>query len=656
MTRHGWSLFLLPAVFTFAISIAQAESADLDVKVPEITVVGETSEPSLLDFVPATGVLTGTKLEKRKASTLGETLGQEAGVSSSYFGPNASRPVVRGLGGERVRVLENGTGVLDASGASEDHAVALDPMALDRIEVVRGPATLLYGNSAIGGAINAVMGRIHETRPEETSGKIESRYSTVDTGAVSALRLDGPMSSHGAYHIDASSRRSSDYRTPALGSVTNSFNGGWNGSLGGSYVGESDFIGGSFSKYASEYGTVAEKSVSIHMHQDRYDFAAGAKNLGWIESLRLKNTYSDYQHQEITNGAVGTTFRNHGDEARLEMKHHKVGAFGGIIGAQGGVSDFEALGDEAFLPVTTNQNYSGFFFEEGSYGPWQPTFGARVEKSEVKSHDSAIFGASETKSFTGASGAVGLAYAFSDTQSLALGLSYAERAPNYQELFANGAHVATGVFEVGDRTLSLERSNAFEISYRHKAERTQSRFGLFLQDFRNFIALMATGATRPNSEGENLPEYRYRAVEARLQGAEVELKHQTPVTGGTLELELKADMVEGRDRTSSNPLPRITPRRGSIGVTYKTSRYSLDGEIQRIDRQSDVAIGETPTDGYTMVNLGAEMPLRFGDFTLDSFVRVNNAFDVDARNHVSLLKNTAPLPGRNLILGVQALF
>ncbi|CAN5574642.1 TonB-dependent receptor [soil metagenome] len=652
-------LFRLFAAASILISASQVFSQnETNVEVPEITVLGDQDKTSTLDFLPTVGVLSGAKLERRKSSTLGETLSHETGVSSSFFGPNASRPVIRGLGGERIRVLQNGTGVLDASAASEDHAVAMDPLAVERIEVVRGAATLLYGSSAVGGVINVITNRIPEVVPEKFMGKAETKFTTVDTGTSGSIGVDAAAGSHAAIHIDGSSRHSLDYRAPGPGLVTNSFNAGSNGAIGGSYIVENGFVGVSFAKYLSNYGTVAEKAVSIHMEQERYDFSAGLKNLGWIESLRFKNTFSNYEHREIESGVTGTTFLNKGDEARLEMKHRKVGDFGGIFGVQANVFDFEARGDEAFLPPTHNQSYAAFLFEEAKFNSWTPSFGLRTDQSQVGSSDTVQFGAAETKKFDGTSGALGLMYAVNEQQSLVLGLGYTERAPNYQELFANGAHVATGLFEIGDRQLTNEKSKSVELSWRHKADETQATFGVFLQNFDDFISLAPNGTTQPNKDGQQLPVYAYSAVAAQLYGAEFEIKHQMPdlIPGGVMELEFKTDLVHGRNRTTGANLPRITPMRESIAISYKTDRYTVDGEIQRVEQQGETAANETATDGYHMVNFGIEAPLRTEWARFSLFARVMNLFDVEAKNHISVIKELAPLPGRGASLGLRATF
>lgn len=673
------ALLLLLVGASTVVSAEEPTPSPSATALPEITVLGDQSKTNPLDFVPTVSELSGEKLERKKQSSLGETLSHEVGVSSSFFGPNASRPVIRGMDGERIRVLSNGTGVLDASAASQDHEVVVEPMSVERIEIVRGPSALLYGSSAVGGVVNVITHRIPEESIEGLHGDFDSRYSSVDDGGVGALGLDYGVGKW-AFHFDGSSRSSSDYKIPGYArtsekraeeplppedesrdKVLNSANRTYNGAFGTSYLFNDGFVGFSYNKYDSTYGTVAEKDVKIKMKQDRFDAAFGLKNLGFIESLKFKNSYSEYEHKELAGEETGTVFKNRGDEARLEMKHAKLGDFQGIFGLQMNVFDFEALGEEAFLPPTKNQNYAAFLFEEAQYGNWKPSFGLRFDSSQVKSEDvldNPNFGVGETKNFSGGSVSLGTLYSFNETQAVALNLAYTERAPNYQELFANGPHMATGAFEVGDKNLGKERSTSAELSYRHKAQDTQGSFGVFVQDFDDYISLSPTGNTRTSPDGDPLTEYAYRAVNARFYGAELDLAHQLPhlIPSGIFEIGLKVDMVKAKNKGNDENLPRITPFRETLSASYKAAKYTADLEVQRSERQGDTAPNETATDAYTQVNLGVTAPVHWDVTTLTVYGRVNNLFDELARNHNSVLKDIAPLPGRNVIVGLQAAF
>lgn len=667
---RGGFLFLSTLLFT--LNAFGEEPAEITI--PEINVLGGAPASSL-DLLPTVDELSGARLDRRRRTTLGETLSGETGVSSTFFGPNSSRPVIRGLGGERIRILQNGTGVLDASAASEDHAVAFDPLTVERTEIVRGPLSLLYGNSAVGGVVNIVTNRIPEVLPEGPTGRASTEYSTVDRGRNLGFSGETRIGSRWALHLDGLVRRSEDYKVPSFqrtaelrasspldpeetegnGTVINSWNKGWSGGLGASYIGSDYFAGASLSNFSTNYGTVAEQAVAIDLGQKRLDISAGKKNLGFVESLKLRSTFTNYKHQEIEGGEVGTTFRNRGGEARLEARHRKSGVFSGLGGLQATSFQFEAIGTEAFLPTTQNNSYAAFFFEEADLGRWKPSLGLRGDLSRVASEDSLPFGAGEGRNFTNGNISLGVLYELSPTFSLALNTALTARAPNYQELFALGEHVATGQFERGDRNLRSERSRSAELSLRHEAEGAKGYAGVFVQDFANFIALSPTGATDPDS---GLAEFDFRAVRARLYGAELSYRRELPalIPGGRLEAEVKFDSVRGRDVAANVNLPRITPIRESVSLTYKAPFVQVDAQVQHVERQNKTAPNETPTPSYTLTNFAVEAPVRFDTASFSVFARLNNAFNVEARNHVSVLKDIAPLPGRSFNVGLQTVF
>ncbi len=691
MKKIATVLFLLlPNLFAFA---AEQTNPGPAITLPEISVLGEALQKSAFDVAPSVSEISGTKLERKKKSTLGETLSSELGVTSSFFGPNASRPIIRGQDGERIRILNNGMGVLDASGASQDHGVSIDPLIIERVEIVRGPSALLYGSSAVGGVVNTVTNRISEKKIEGLNGKFDLQSTSVDDGKSGSLDLNYGVGSW-VLHVDGTNKDLKDYKVPGFArtaetrqnvplgpgevegnnSVPNSANKTESGALGASYVFDNGFAGASYSKYNSNYGTVAEQGVSIKMKQERADIAFGLKDLDWIRSIRLKNSYSDYEHKEMEGGQVGTTFTNRGNETRLELAHEKVGSWSGLFGLQSNVFKFAAIGDERFLPETDNKNIGAFVYEEAEYGSWKPSLGLRYENSTVKANETfldvnpsnlgeASFGGPATsKNFEGLSASLGVIYSLAAQHSLALNVALTERAPNYQELFTNGAHLATAAYERGDLSLRNEKSHSAEISYRYKGQRAKGLFGIFVQDFKDYISLSpkAGGGFDPRGAPNNrdLSRYQYESVDAQFYGAEFEISKEfmSLVPQGKVELGLKVDVVKAKNKTTGDNLPRITPMRETLSAEYKTEKYALNAEVQNIHRQNDTAPNETGTNGYTLVNTGLEVPFDFGRLTLNFYGRINNVFDAEARSHVSFLKSLAPLPGRNFQVGLQGTF
>lgn len=641
---------MIATVLVF-LSLAWAQT---EVEVPTINIYG--SQKSSVDSVPTVSELSGARLQRKRKQSLGESLSRETGVTSTSFGPAASRPVIRGQEGDRIRVLQDGTGLLDASAASQDHAVAVEPLVIEKIEIIRGPGALLYGSSAVGGVVNMTLNRIPEKLPETFYGKAEGKFTSNDMGRGGALALDGKLGQRWAVHADGAARAADDYHYSKERRVNNSFNRNGNEALGVSYIGENGFLGASFANFESSYGTIAERFVHINMQQQRAELAGELRQLGWIQSVRMKLSSGWYKHDEMENGNLGTVFKNTGYEARTELRHRPVAGFSGVFGLQTNQFDFSAQGDEKFLPSTNNKSHAIFLFEEKLEGNFRPSFGMRYEGVQVASEADPAFPAPETKTFDGLSAALGFLQELGRGYALVLNTSYTERAPNYQELFANGPHVATGIFERGLSSLKEEKSRAVELSLRHKGGMGQGSLGVFVQDYEDYIFLAPTGGTGPAPD--NLPEFAFGATDARFYGAELEYRHNIShlISSGVLEFELKVDWLKGENRRTGDNLPRVTPLRETIGLNYKTEQWIWDLDIQRTEAQHDTAPLERETGDYIFVNLGAERSLGGEKLRSSIFARVNNIFDAEGRNHVSILRDVAPLPGRNFIAGLRMTF
>ncbi|MBL7714400.1 MAG: TonB-dependent receptor [Bdellovibrionales bacterium] len=607
---------------------------------PEISVLGESQKKSVTDFVPTVSELSGNRLNQKRQNTIGETLSQEAGVNSTYFGPNSSRPVIRGLDGDRVRILQNGVGSMDASGASPDHAVSADPFSLERVEIVRGSAALLYGSSAIGGVVNLVDGRIPERENGNRPATVGGRYSSVDQGWAALLSSDFG-SGKNQFHSDLIKRRNQNTKTPVAtqNPIANSAGDGFDGGFGYSRILDSGYVGTSFSYNTSNYGTVAEPDVTIGLEKQRVDVA------GAVSGTRFRTAYSYYKHQEYEGSEVGTQFLSRAAEGRVDHKHKTGLGTEGIVGAQAQYTDFSANGEEAFLPGTKTTAAAIFLYEELKQEKWTPSLGARLEGNQVRA-DSA------TRAYFPKSLALGLLYKIDDAYSLGVNTTVTERAPNYQELFAGGNHIATGIEENGDLALSMERAQAIELSLRHKNRPTESRFTIFAQNFSTFIALVPNGL----QNGDGLDIYNFQAIHARIYGAEFEYRRELsrPALGGILEVDFKMDFVRGQDLTHRTNLPRMSPIRENLALEHRTNSLRSRLELSHNHRQTQSAPNETHTAGYFMTNISFEAPFNTSWGVLQTTLRLNNIFDVEARNHVSFLKDLAPLPGRNLILGITA--
>lgn len=644
--------------------------------IPPVIVTGNPLGSSLFDLVRPADALSGPKLGFRLEPTLGETLANETGVSSSYFGPNASRPIIRGLDGERVRILQNGITVLDASGASPDHAVAADPFSAERIEIVRGPAALLYGTSAIGGVVNMIDNRIASSPLEKPfGGEVQMRLGGPADERSGAVKLDGGNERF-ALHVDAFRRDTSDLRIPGFARserlraqdpltppdeeaqkrLPNSFSTTDGVGVGGTAFFDRGHVGASVSNMNSNYGTVAERDVTIDMRKTRYDLAGEVRELGFVENAKFRAGYTNYTHTEFELQDPGTRFNNKGYDARVDLRHRRVGSFDGAFGVQATESKFEALGDEAFVPPVTTRTTSAFLYEETPAGPVRLSMSGRLDSVRLAAAEALPnFTPADSRNFNPFGGSLGALLPLGDVYAVAANYSYTERAPNYAELFANGPHVATGLFEVGNREQRLERSNAFDLALRKRSGTVTGSVGLFAHRFSNFISLLPTGATDP---GSGLAVFQFEGVRANFQGVEAEARfHVIDTPDRVFHVDLRSDYTRAQNDSSDTPLPRIAPLRVALSGVYQQGAFAARLEAIRASGQNRVATNELPTDGYTQVNVRVSYNLPpVGIMRLEAFLRANNLLDEEIRYHTSTLKDIAPLGGRSVMVGLNGVF
>jgi iron complex outermembrane receptor protein len=645
-------------------------------KLEALVVTASPLERTLFELVQPATVVDGRNLLLEMETSLGETLGWQAGVSSTSFAPGASRPIIRGLGDDRLRILQNGTSAIDASNVSPDHAVALDPLAVRSVEVVRGPASLLYGPNAIGGVVNVMDDRIPEqrlTRPAE--GAVDARYGTVDdleslSGAVNFGA--GPF----VFHLDGFTRESGNMKIPGFarsrrlreedpqldeprGILPNSFSESEGGALGGSYIWEGGFVGLSYSGLNSLYGVVAEEDVTIDLEQRRWDLrGAFTDPSAWLKEVNYKLSFSDYEHTEFEGDEVGTVFRNKGFNARSEFLHQAVGRMEGAVGVEVQQTDFAAIGEEAFVPSVESQSAALFFFEEMDLDPVRLQFGARIDR---QTHETADL----ERSFNALSTSAGVVYTPAPDYAVALAVGYSERPPTYVELFADGIHVATGLAEVGDPNLRTEDSFSMDLSLRKKVGRITGSASAFYYRFSNFISLDPTGDV-VDDEGEEFPEYAFGPVRADFYGGELEAVFHLlePLAAGDhlnprrerLDLSLRTDYVHAENRDNGEAMPRIPPFRTALALDYQREAFGARLEGQWAARQNRHSEAEFSTDSYFLVNLALTYELELGKTSHTLFLKGMNLTDEEARQSTSFLKEIAPLAGRGLLVGVRTEF
>jgi iron complex outermembrane receptor protein len=605
-------------------------------------------------------VLTRETLDVLPAAGLGDVLAGLPGVRSTSFAPGASRPVIRGLAGPRVQVLTNGLGQIDASTLSPDHAVASDPAEASRIEVIRGPSTLRYGGSAIGGVVNVLDERIPTTPAVGgVDGRVAASGSTVDDGysvAGSAKLGDGPL----LFSVDATRRESDDYAIPAgrlsqpladlLGverdrqeTVVNSASTLTQYGAGVSYTSGLGLFGLSAKRVESEYGTVAEEEVTIDLEQTRVDFRGELNaDLGLFDRVLISAGYADYTHTEFEGAEVGTRFFNEGVEGRLELVQRERGGWQGAVGVQGLRRDFDAAGEEAYVPGTKISEYGLFTLQRLDRGTYGFEGGLRIDGRELDS-------LAGQRDFTNVSASAGVFFQPTDALYYGLSLSRTARAPTETELFAEGPHVATGSFEIGNADLKSEVSTSVELAGHYEAGRLSLDGHAFYAQFSDFIDLRPTGEIE-----DDLPVFLYVATDADFYGVEAEASYAVWREGPReLRLEGVYDWVEA-DSDLGHPA-RIPPWSVTTRLVYDSPVVQGRLELRHVSDQDRTAEFELPTDDYTLLNAFVSYKPFQSDDTLGGvtlYLDGRNLTDEEAREHASFLKDIAPQPGRNLRAGV----
>lgn len=633
----------------------------------EIVVTATPGGRGSSEVVQPVNVLTSEDLAARMQPTLGETLAQEPGVSSTYFGPGSSRPVIRGLGGDRIRILEEGIGTGDASNVSPDHAVSVDPSSAERIEIVRGPATLLYGSNAIGGVVNVLDNRVPAGVPAQVTGKAELRLGSVAgerSGTVSAEGGQGKL----AWHLDFLRRNTDDYAIPGpadihsdedTGHLENSATRSTGGTIGASYVGTRGYIGASFNGLDSHYGVPGhhheeeggeeeeEPPVQIAMEQRRFDVRGELNPAGgFFRNLRLRVGRSDYEHVELEGDEVGTRFLNDSWEGRIEATHRPFGALTGSMGVQLMSRDFSAIGAEAFVPPSETRARAAFLFEEATRGQWTFQFGTRYEHQDTSAE-----GDAPDRSFGGISGSAGAIYRPAAQYAVAVSLARGVRAPTAEELYSNGPHLATSSFEIGNPNLNEETSVGLDVSLRKTEGKFHGEVNLFSNRFDGFVFGSPSG-----EEEEGLTVFRYTQADAHFRGFEAAAHFQLwHVEPHHIELELGTDYIRATLDDGGN-LPRIPPQRHSAALMYQGDRFSGMAEVRYVAAQNRVAELEEPSGSYTMVNANMGYRFFFANTVHDVLLRGTNLTNELARSHVSPLREIAPLPGRDFSLSYRVTF
>lgn len=647
---------LASAVLSALASISFAQTAEpQQAALPTVTVTATpfgASEGAQI-LAPAK-VLSGDELNRKMGASLGDTLSHELGVSASAFGAGASRPIIRGLEGSRVKILQNGMDVSDVSGLSNDHGVTIDGPTARQIEILRGPAALLYGSGAIGGLVNVVNDRIPTVLEPEPTGEAELRYGTVDKSGTASVSATGSAGAIGL-HVDGSARDGSDYKIPDDGRLPWSYTRQHSVGVGASYIQDWGHIGASVGQVESRYGIPTEEGAQIDQKQTRYDLDTLVKNpFASFETFKFKLGYTDYKHSELDlQGVPETNFANRALESRWELTHAPVAGWHGTFGVQTEDSKFSALsadgGAPDTVPVTKSTSAAVFLVEERDFGPVRMNAGLRYERVKRKP----VTGAD--RSFNLGSYSVGGLWPFTPGYGLGLTVSVAERAPATEELYSNGPHDATGTFDIGNASFKKETSHNFELSLQKTHGLVRWKANLFENHVKDFIYGQITGNLVDDEglPGGDLRERVFGQADAVIRGVEAEVSYNQ--RGQGLSWRGFADTSRGSLKEGGS-LPLQPATRFGADIGYRQGPWRTGASVIHAQSQDRLAASETPTPSYTQLDANLAYVQRVGNNDVTWFLLAKNLLNEDIRLSTSVLKDVAPLPGRNFIVGVRSQF
>jgi iron complex outermembrane receptor protein len=693
------------ASYALFVSVSWAHTAEVD-EAPPVNEVTITARPlgarNLLEPVQH---LSGAALTQRQGSTLGETLDNLPGIANSTFGPNVGRPVIRGMEGDRVRILQNSGANLDVSALSSDHAVPIDPLTTERIEVLRGPAALLYSGGAMGGVVNVIDNRIARERAFDTLGGVMGKAEVRAGGAVQE-RSTGAMVEAGndqvALHVDAFDRNTQNLRvpknmqcisdtqsTPSGRRVCNSGSNSKGGAVGGTLLFDRGYLGLSTSEYRSTYGTVAEPTVNIGMLRRHQVMEGLLRDVGTFENVKLQLGHTSYTHTEYEGAVAGTRFDNQGNDFRLEGRQQALRLNNGLqldgtVGIQHERNALQAEGTEKFVGPSRTQSTALLTYQALKTSWGQLSLGARTESVRVALREDFGGNVAQTQDFKPVSVGVGVVrnLRVGESQSgwqITSNLSANQRAPKDYELFAHGPHVATAAYEIGNASLGLEKAVQFDVG--GEWQQGAHRLGLtaFSSHFANYISQQPTGgyvlANGNPGTSTDLPVYSFEGVRARFEGVETTAKVRAVggqdavlspnAAHGTMDLELRADVVRAQDLTHNAPLPRIAPMRLGADAVWTRNQWGARFGGMHAAAQTRVPNnGANPgvtTASHTLWHAGLSYHAHSGPTHWLLFAKLDNITNQLAYSSTSVLTQTMgshapPLAGRSLKLGAQVSF
>lgn len=705
-----------------AVDVTLAKSS-----IETVTVFASGLHKTNMDMASPVTVLAGDELKNNAQATLGETLKGLPGVNATYFGPVSSSPIIRGLDGPRVKVLQNGLDSSDASRIGADHATTNESLTAQQIEVLRGPATLLYGSGAIGGVVNVVDQRIPTDQLNQLEGAVEIKYDSVSNGKTAAFNLAGGDQGFNL-NINGLKRQSDDYKIPEMHlddhdehaddadhahettkKIDNTFIDSTVIDIGASYVSEHLTLGLSYGNVNTEYGipghdhahdhehedghehqvaiaeTVDEHSVYALLEQDRWQaLAVWTPHNNIVEKVEARIGYTQYQHAEIEDGQIGTTFKNDSQEARFSVEH-TLGQWHGVVGYHYYFSDYQALGEEAFTPSTETRQHGLFLLEERNFDGITLELGARVEKYELDSsdidtghsHDDVDHheASSYLESFNNISLSTGLVWNIGSGYSTSINVTHSERAPSAAELLSNGLHISTGTYDLGlgyviedgevhfePENIKQETANNLDISFRKYSDNLGFTVNFYYNRVNNFYFQQATDYVFDQHDHElihvamadedSAPVYQFTSQDATLYGVEFDLHY-------SLTDELSVKLFGDNSRITledDNYLPRVPANKLGGTINWQIADFDISTTATHYFAQNKIAFNETSTAGYTLLDAAVSYQFNLASVDSSVYLKANNLTNELAFVHSSFIKEIAPLPGRNIAIGIRAFF
>lgn len=666
--------------------IANAQALAQEPVLESVVVTGTADKPD--SITKPFSVITADELNASGASTIGEALRYQPGVSSTGFGPNSSRPIVRGQDSDRIKILRNSAATVDVSALSFDHALPVDPFALHQIEILRGPAALAYGGNAVGGVVNLVDQRIARKAVEGFQGEVNLLGGGAADQTAGGFKLDTGLGQGVSLHVDGFKRSTRDLETPTFTDpegvsgdrVQNSSSKSDGAAIGASFQTGNGYIGVSAERYNYEYGVPKSLDVRIGMESERYALE-GEQNFSGaaFSKVKYRLAKTDYQHQEFEDGEPATLFVNDGVDGRVEVTLRPIELDGLNINTDAGIqferTDFSAVGDEAFVPSTSTDQTGVFTIFRASRAQENSgvfEFGLRADQVNVNAASSGmspqngpVAGAGVTagpaisRAFSPNSVSLGYTAPIGNGWSLGGSLSRVERAPSSFELYADGVHVATDAYEKGNPDLKEERGRHLELTSTWAQGESKFNATAFASRYSNYIALIArTGADAQfNNGGEQIDVFDFTAVPAEFQGIELGYQTAYALGAGKLQPAIQYDLIRGKRTDGGGNLPRISPQRVVASAAYTQQGWTVTPEIVWVS-DSQAGAGDVQVEGYELVNLRVAKSFTWGNSGGEVFANLQNLTDELAFSATTLstVRGYTPLAGRSALVGVKLAF